>query len=127
MLTQTKSPDTAGGGGPGSQNFTRENDSTSEKPPVKLYRVLAAFSHGKRFNRFQAEIELSDHTLPSTVSALQAKGVTINRRSVTVPGYHGCPTVCCEYWLASESLDRARELLNGKRQATEGDDHASVS
>lgn len=68
-------------------------------------------AHGKRFTRFQAERELSDHVLPSTISALQAKGLTIFRREVIVPGYQGIETRCCEYWLAPESRQRALELL----------------
>lgn len=95
---------------------TRNNSITK---PTKWRRVLSALTHGKRFTRFQAERELSDHTLPSTVSALQAKGVTILRRDVVVPGYRNIETRCCEYWLAPESRVRALELLgHAGHQAT---------
>ncbi len=65
MITM-KSPETAGGG-PGLEKNSLQNDTTTERPR-KWRRVLAALTHGKTFNRFEAERELSDHCLHSTVS-----------------------------------------------------------
>lgn len=124
MTNQTKSPVTAGNG-PGLENFTQSNHTTTERPR-KWCRVLAAMAHGKTFNRFEAERELSDHCLHSTASVLQGKGVTIHRRDEIVPGYRGIATHVKRYWLAPESLERARELLNGPRQSNEGQSHASA-
>ena len=117
-MDQTRQSPVTAGNGPSLENFTHPNDSTVERPR-KWRRVLAAMAHGKSFNRFDAERELSDHCLHTTASVLQGKGVTINRRDEVVPGYRGIATHVKRYWLAPESIERARELLNGKRQATE--------
>jgi hypothetical protein len=126
MTNQTKSPVTAGNG-PGLENFTRENDSTSEKPPLKWRRVLAAMAHGKSFNRFEVERELSDHCLHTTVSGLQARGIVIRRADEVVPGFAGMPTHVKRYTIAPESLERARELLNLTRESNEWQSHAIAS
>ena len=78
--------------------------------PRKWQRVLAAFLDGRSFNRFEAE-RIGDHALHSTVSALQARGVVINRRDETVSGFGGAPTRVCRYWLSPDSRQRAAELL----------------
>ncbi len=77
--------------------------------------MLTALASGRTYNRFEAERELHDHCLHTTVANLQAKGVTIHRRIERVPGYMGIPTECCRYWLAPESLQKASELLNGRK------------
>lgn len=82
-----------------------------QRKPSKEKRVLAAFYSGMRLTRFQAERELSDHVLPSTVAALQRKGVVIYRKDILVPGYQGGPTRCCEYWLDPAARTKAAELL----------------
>ena len=87
----------------------------SPRPPLKWRRVLRAFYDGKTLNRFEAERLLHDHCLHSTVSTIQAKGVTILRKTERVPGYMGISTECCRYWLAPHSRQRARELLEGRR------------
>lgn len=107
MNQQTKAPALAGVTGLG--NTQQANYST--RPPKKWQRVLRALLSGKSYNRFEAERALSDHCLHSTVSGLQRKGLTIHRRYETVPGYMGSPTDVCRYWLAPESLQKARELL----------------
>ncbi len=82
--------------------------------PKKWQRVLSALLDGRTFNRFEAERQLSDHALHSTVSSLQAKGVIILREFETVPGYQGIPTHVCRYWLeqSESNLRRASILLN---------------
>lgn len=94
---------------------TQERDKRSNHTatPRKWQRVAAALLTGQSFTRFEAERELSDHTLPSTISTLQAKGLTVLRCDVTVPGFQGIATHCCKYWLdrTPENLDRARRLL----------------
>jgi len=111
MRDQTKAPGLASD--PGLSSTLQPNNNT--RAPLKWKRVLAALISGKSFNRFEAERELHDHCLHSTVSGLQRNGLVINRRYETVPGYMGCSTEVCRYWLASESLENARELLAGTR------------
>lgn len=78
--------------------------------PLKWKRVLAALYGGRSLNRFQAERELHDHCLHTTVASLEARGVRIAREDERVPGYFG--TVYCKrYRLAPESRERAAALL----------------
>lgn len=84
----------------------------STRRPRKWARILRAFLDGRSLNRFEAE-RIGDHCLHSTVAKLQAKGVLIYRRDETVPGFGGNPTHCCRYSLATQSCERAAELLGG--------------
>jgi len=102
-------PDALADAAPGQKQITYGLNST--RPPLKWKRVLRAFYQGETLNRFEAERFLHDHCLHSTVSAIQAKGVTILRKTERVPGFMGIPTECCRYRIAPESLQRARELL----------------
>lgn len=108
MLNQIQSP----GGGPGSQlrlPIDAPKSSTSSRPK-KWRRILSMFVEGKTLNRFEAE-RVGDHTLHSTVSGIQTRGVTILRKEEVVPGYMGCSTRVCRYWLDPSSRARAFELL----------------
>ena len=102
-------PDALADAAPGQKQDTYSRHST--RPPLKWKRVLRAFYEGEMLNRFEAERSLHDHCLHSTVSTIQAKGVTILRKFERVPGYMGIPTECCRYQIAPESRQRARELL----------------
>jgi hypothetical protein len=84
--------------------------------PKKWERVLAALLDGRSFNRFDAERELSDHCLHSTVSYLQARGLTVHRREERVPGYRGILTRVMRYRLAEESRSLAAKLLGREAQ-----------
>lgn len=77
--------------------------------PNKAARILRAFIEGRRMTRFDAE-GLGDHCLPSTVSALQARGVPIMREMVERQGQHG-EFRCCVYWLTDADLRVALKLL----------------
>lgn len=123
MLNIRQSPASAGTDDPGSGK-TFQADPT--KKPLKWRRVLRAFLDGRSLNRFEAVRELRDACLHSTVSGLQARGLTIHQRDEIVPGFQGIPTHVCRYKRAPESFDRARELLNGTRQSTEGHNCAST-
>ena len=97
------------------ESVEQKNDKSNTTPiPLKWKRVLSALLDGRTFNRFEAERQLSDHALHSTVSSLQAKGVIILREFETVPGYQGIPTHVCRYWLeqSEPNLRRASILLN---------------
>jgi len=80
---------------------TEQKNGTSNPTPIpkKWQRVLSALLDGRTFNRFEAERQLNDHALHSTVSTLQAKGVTVLRKFEVVPGYQGIATHVCRYWL----------------------------
>lgn len=113
MTPQTKNPATvAAGQGPG-QNIQPPNNNTSA-PPRKWQRVLSAFLTGRSFNRFEAERELHDHALHSTVSRLQSLGLVIDRTMEAVPGYMDCVTHVCRYRLSPVSFDTAKALLGIK-------------
>jgi len=82
------------------------------QPRRKWQRILQAFiDRGERgMNRFDCYREHRDSVLNTTVSQLEGRGITILRRDETVPGAFG-DVHCCRYWLAPESIARARELL----------------
>lgn len=107
MPDKTKAPTLASN--PGLSETLQTNHIT--RPPIKWKRVLAALVSGKSFNRFEAERELHDHCLHSTVATIQSKGVVIYRCDETVPGFQRIPTHVCRYWLAPESRLCAMELL----------------
>lgn len=82
--------------------------------PKKWVRVLLALSKGKSYNRFEAERQLNDHCLHSTISTLTNDyGISINRKEEKVPGYQGIPTRVKRYSLerSTENLKRVQELL----------------
>lgn len=88
------------------------NATTPAAQPRKWQRVLRAFlDRGERgWNRFECARDVRDWCLPTTVSQLEARGVKILRRDETLAGHYG-PVTCSRYWLAPESIERARELL----------------
>ncbi|TAK84213.1 MAG: hypothetical protein EPO20_15135 [Betaproteobacteria bacterium] len=67
-------------------------------------------------HRFSAEARHADHTLPSTVSEIQRKGIVISRRDISVPGYRGQLAHVALYWLDRdpENVARARALLGAE-------------
>lgn len=78
----------------------------------KTKSVLMALMTGQSFNRFEAERELHDHTLNSTISTLQNyHGIKIARRFETVPGFAGSKVRCCRYWLPTSARDHAKTVL----------------
>lgn len=82
----------------------------ANQPERKWRRVLRALLDGRTLNRFEAARELKDWCLNTTISQLEARGVTILRRDESVPGAFG-PVHCCRYTLAPESAERARQLI----------------
>jgi hypothetical protein len=83
--------------------------------PCKWERVLSALLAGNSYNRFEAERDLHDHCLHTTVSILQRKGVRIDRKYETVRGFLGIPTDVCRYWLPPESREAAVEAMRRRR------------
>lgn len=109
MLTKEKSQALAASG---FQMKLGIDDPKSITRPRKWQRVLRAFLSGRTFNRFEAERELHDHCLHTTVAALEGRGIRIDRDDETVPGFAGISTHCKRYRLTNpESRQRAAELL----------------
>lgn len=80
---------------------------------TKTDRVFNALMEGKSFNRFEAERQLHDHCLHSTVATLErTRHIIISRKFETVKGFGGSPTRVCRYWIAQEE----RERINNRRQ-----------
>ena len=103
----------------GQETHRESNGSATARPtqaPRKWARVLRAFVEGQSHNRFSAYRELRDSCLNTTVSQIEGRGVTINRKDETVPGAFG-PVRCCRYMLAPESRERANQLLQEARAA----------
>jgi hypothetical protein len=83
------------------------------QPPRKWCRILRALLDGRTLNRFEAARELRDWCLNTTISQLERRGLTIQRKDEMVPGAYGAIR-CCRYWLARESTARAHELLGDR-------------
>ena len=76
----------------------------------KIFTVLEALLKGNSFNRFEAEIELHDHCLPSTISSIQTKyKITVNRVFETVTNYQGDEVSCCRYWMEVDQIQKYKE------------------
>lgn len=89
-----------------------QTNNTTFLVPRKWRRVLEALASEQSFNRFEAERELNDHCLHSTVSEIQSRGVPVGRKFETVPGYRGLPTRVCRYKLSPEARERAKDMLS---------------
>ena len=82
------------------------------KSGTKEHTVLSALATGQSFNRFDAERELHDHCLHSTVSTLQGKGIIIHRERETVPCLGGnANTDVMRYRLLPDQILKAKQLL----------------
>ncbi|WP_237055367.1 hypothetical protein [Microbulbifer sediminum] len=93
-------------GGPDTAD-SKVNISTP-KDPTKLERVLAYLANGRSFNRFEAEREVNDHCLPSTMSEIKhGLRIPYRVRYESVPGWHGHPTRVARYWLGQEEQAQA--------------------
>lgn len=82
------------------------------RPGTKQFTVLAALARGRSFNRFEAERDLNDHCLHSTVSIIERLGISVCRRREKVPCLGGQrETHVKRYWLEPMERDRALTLL----------------
>lgn len=91
-------------------------ENTSEKEnttlPHKWQTVLKGFLSGRSYNRFEAERELHDHCLHSTVARLERMGLRINRHTERVPCIGGrAMTTVKRYRLDPNFCQRASEML----------------
>lgn len=116
MINLESTPATGQGGeGKSIQNTSQEKDTTKHpkvKPGTKLFNVLLALAQGRSFNRFEAERELHDHCLHSTVSTIQRLGVRVYRQRETVPCLGGTKTTdVMRYRLLPHEIEKAEMLL----------------
>lgn len=83
----------------------------------KASRVLELLlRRGPRgLNRFEAVNEAHDWVLPSTISALQARGVPITSQIERVRGFGGHETRVARYAIAKPDRARAEALLSTMR------------
>lgn len=78
------------------------------KDPTKLERVLTYLATGRSLHRFEAEREVNDHCLPSTMSEIKhGLGIPYRVAYDTVPGWHGHPTRVARYWLGGDEQPKA--------------------
>ena len=123
-MTKLKNPtDSSESLAAGFQNKLSVNNSTKKhkvKPGTKAFGVLFALVQGYSFNRFQAERELNDHCLPSTVSALQGKGISIHREMEKVSCLGGTATTeVARYRLLPSEIAKAKKLLGQENTEVE--------
>ena len=96
---------------PLTKSLTKDSGGNNTKPARKITRTLEGLTR-RSWNRFEAERDLHDHCLPSTVSEIQKTyDITVARKFETVPGYQGIPTKCCRYWLNQPEKAKAMKIL----------------
>ena len=93
------------------------------KDPTKLERVLTYLATGRSLHRFEAEREVNDHCLHSTMSTIKhGLGIPYRRVTESVPGWQGHPTPVTRYWLDEDSQRMAWKhvsLMRKRRGAEE--------
>jgi len=88
--------------------------------------VFQALISGKSFNRFEAERQLHDHCLHSTISVLEKKyQINISRIHEAAP-CHGGTTIVCRYWIDIKERQRFNSLKM-KKEATHNTDQDKES
>lgn len=91
---------------------THAQDITPIPAPTKIARVLMHLLSGQSLNRFEAERNLGDHTLNSTISALHNDyGLSFARVPEKVPTRWGKPCEVIRYSLPESQLEKARQAL----------------
>jgi len=84
---------------------------------TKIGRVFEAFMAGNSYNLFEAETELHDRSLHSTVSTLQqVYGIKVSRQRESVPGYEGKSTSCCRYRIGIDERLRIKHAIDAEKE-----------
>ena len=96
-------------GGQMGQSITRSAAHLTRR--CKLFNVLAALARGQSFNRFQAERDLHDHVLPSTIQGIEKRGIVVSRKAEIVPGFAGSKIHTVRYSLTQEEQEKAAKIL----------------
>lgn len=97
--------------------ITDSGDKSTKNPRIrkgsKIYGVLYALAEGRSLNRFEAERQLNDHTLNSTISEIQNRlGVLIHRESEKVLCLGGTKKVdVMRYRLLPDQQHKVQQLL----------------
>lgn len=81
---------------------------------TKLFNVLAELARGRSLNRFEAERDLHDHVLPSTIQKIERLGIEVVHRPEIVPGFAGSRVQTVRYSLVSDEREKAAVLLGWK-------------
>ena len=84
------------------------------RPGTKLFNVLAELAHGRSLNRFEAERDLHDHVLPSTIQRIERLGIAVMHQPETVPGFAGSRVQTVRYSLEASEREKAAVLLGWK-------------
>ena len=101
----------------GSQSQAQHITSTSpadllRTAPTKIARVLEYQVFSGSLNRFEAERDVGDHCLHSTISSLaHGYGLTFKRTSEKVPNRWGQPCDVTRYSLPASEHTKARAVL----------------
>jgi len=83
------------------------------KPGTKEFVILSVLAAGRSLNRFEA-IRLHDTALNSTISTLQGKGLTIDRKFEKVSCMDNTKKVdVCRYSLPHDQFGKAQQLMGG--------------
>lgn len=89
---------------------TDGNTATTAKDPVKIERVFKMLLDGWKGTKFQAETQLHDHCLNTSVSIIQRRyNIKVSRKWITIPGYQGLSTHCKLYWIEPSDAVRYKQ------------------
>ena len=84
------------------------DNSITPQDPTKLERVLTYLASGRSRHRFEAEHEVNDHCLPSTMSEIKhSLGIRYQVKYERISGWHTHPTRVARYWLRHEEQRQA--------------------
>lgn len=83
------------------------------RPGTKLHKILTELARGRSLNRFEAERELHDHVLPSTIQKIERLGIEVVHQPETVPGFAGSRVQTVRYSLEPAEQEKAAMLLGG--------------
>ena len=101
----------------GSDKVVSGANGNPPRDPSKLERVLAYLATGRSLHRFEAEREVNDHCLNSTMSVIKCRlGIPYRKKTENVSGWHGHRTPVARYWLDEESQRKAWERVHTMRK-----------
>jgi hypothetical protein len=84
----------------------------TSKAPTKIARVLGYQVFSGSLNRFEAERDVGDHCLHSTISSLaHGYGLNFERQLERVPNHWGQPCDVTRYSLPTSEHQKARTVL----------------
>lgn len=100
----------------GDHNTDRHRPSSAPqiRPGTKLFNILAELARGRSLNRFEAERDLHDHVLPSTIQKIEKLGIVVMHQPETVPGFAGSQVQTVRYSLTRDEQEKAAVLLGWK-------------